>query len=97
MMRREYEVQESVIGEEEAGGCHKTVGERPVKTTIDQYLLQNSEHAKYSRTLNQQKHFDLELITMIATCKFPYNSVDQEGFRRFVAYLAPKFTDRAGT
>jgi hypothetical protein len=39
MMRREYEVQESVIGEEEAGGCHKTVGERPVKTTIDQYLL----------------------------------------------------------
>ena len=97
MIRREYEVQELVIGEEDADGCHKTVGKRPVKTTIDQYLLQNSEHAKYSRTMNQQKRLDLELITMIATCKFPYNSVDQEGIRHFVAYVAPKFTDRAGT
>jgi len=86
-------VQVSVISLEEATCSSQLVpvGKHPVKTTIDQYMAQKSEQAKHPCNLDLQKRFDLELITMTTT-NCSYNFVDQEGFKHFMHYVAPKFT-----
>jgi hypothetical protein len=92
--RQELEVQMSVISLEEASDSSQLVpvGKHPVKTTIDQFMPQKGEQAKYPCNSDLQKRFDLELITMIATTNCSYNFVDQDGFKHFMHYVAPKYT-----
>ena len=84
-------MQVSVISLEEATCSSQLVpvGKHPVKTTIDQYMAQKSEQAKHPCNLDLQKR----LITMTTT-NCSYNFVHQEGFKHFMHYVAPKFTEK---
>ena len=86
-----YDEDEQEKGNKTPKALHRTVKKRRLAAPTTSEKAKNiDEYMKYKSEDKEQLRGDIDIVKFLARCNLPFNLVEADGFKDFLAYFAPK-------